>query len=236
MKTARVGRRYKFKTQVKGFLSFLICMSILFIIVLVGDQKNTNIPLADRSGDNEGVSRDVAGPEAIALGAVRNYPKPNIDINWDYIINNTYGGSYPTEVARRREFIIDFLSWNYHELSGEEINNLVAIAAEESTAHDPLVEPKLTFVQHCKPINGKWYADEINPSGGQYKCREGEIVGRKEKSIGVFQILPTTWEINKCSGNILDRDVVEQIDCAVKIYKKSGYGQWRIAAQKLGLI
>ncbi len=136
---------------------------------------------------------------------------------------------FPKEVSEREGYIREYLSTKYtiEELSNEEIENLIRIAKIESSGHDPKVEPA-SVVNHCKQ-NGKWIAVE-----GFSGCPEGTVAGRKEKSIGIFQILPSSFENYKCEGSILEVD--DQLSCAVKIYKKSGFGAWFNSSKKLNLI
>lgn len=142
--------------------------------------------------------------------------------------NNTRYETYPEDPIERELYIREYLALEYtvEELPNEVIENLIRIAKKESSRHDPLVEPKST-VFHCK--DNKWFSVE-NQTG----CPVGTVSGRKEKSIGVFQILPSTWEGYKCEGDI--KNINDQLDCGVKIYKRSGYKPWYNSSKSLGLI
>lgn len=143
--------------------------------------------------------------------------------------DNNKKNSYPEDVNEREKYIREYLATKYtvKELQNEEIENLIRIAKVESSRHDPEVQPKTT-VFHCKR-NGKWFVVE-NFIG----CPSDSTPGRKEKSIGIFQILPSTFQGYKCEGNI--KEVDRQLDCVVKIYKRSGYKAWYLSSKKLGII
>jgi hypothetical protein len=115
---------------------------------------------------------------------------------------------YPDAVHEREGYIREYLAYTYtpEYLANEEIENLIQIMKKESTYHDPKVISK-----------------NVLPSGE----RDG---------YGVSQILKSTWRLYGCEGNIDDLDVREQLDCTVKIYKRSGYYPWWNASKKLGLI
>lgn len=178
-------------------LTILLTVIFLLIVALSKEKKN-----------------EVASP---------NYSAKNTEITTS-IDNN----KYPEDVASRETYIRTYLAENYtvEELPNEVIENLIRIAKKESSAHDPLIEPRTT-VFHCK--DDKWFVVE-NMVG----CPEGSVSGRKEKSIGVFQILPSTWNGYKCEGDM--KNVDDQLDCGVKIWKRSGYYPWFNSSKKLGLI
>lgn len=169
----------------------------------------------------------------VAHGKINAAPSVNSQENpvsviasgWSHIRNRYYSNQYPDNVEDRKAYILEYLVWNHPDLSNEEINNLVAIAGKESGAHDPLIEPR-GWVKHCQRPNNTYYAVEFG------ECDYKEV--HRERSIGIFQILPSTYKGYKCEGSI--EDVDNQINCAVKIYKKSGYYPWYTSSKKLNII
>lgn len=203
MKNKKVGHPYSTKEQIKGLLTFIVIMvSICFAIV--------------------GNSKIKAAPQAENLKSVETGV---IASGWSHIKNRYYNNTYPESVEDRHSYIVEYLVWNFPELTNEEINNLVNIAGKESGAHDPKIEPR-TWVKHCQRLNSTYYAIEFG------ECDYKEV--HREKSTGIFQILPSTYKGYKCEGSI--EDVDNQINCAVKIYQKSGYGAWYTSSKKLGII
>jgi hypothetical protein len=142
---------------------------------------------------------------------------------WERVYYKYYNG-YPEGVSERRDYIVEYMAINT-DLSNEEINNLVNIANKESSAHDPEIVPQ-TWVKHCQRPNGTYYAVEFG------ECSYREV--HREKSIGIFQILPSTAK-RQCGMTDITR-VDSQIDCAVMIYKQSGYGAWYNSSVKLGIL
>lgn len=41
---------------------------------------------------------------------------------------------------------------------------------------------------------------------------------------GIFQILDGTWRVYGCTGDVYNNH--DNIDCAIKIYKRSGFSPW----------
>lgn len=146
-------------------------------------------------------------------------------MGWSHIKNKYYGNQYPGNVEERRAYILEYLVWKFPELTNEEINNLVNIASKESSAHDPKIEPR-SWVKHCQRPNNTYYAIEFG------ECNYKEV--HREKSFGIFQILPSSYKRYGCEGDI--KNVDNQINCGVKIYKKSGYGAWYTSSKKLNII
>lgn len=143
--------------------------------------------------------------------------------------------AYPTSVLDREIYIGLYMAHNYSVdyLSNQEINNLVKIAKRESGNLDPNIEPA-TWVLHCRRFDNTYYSRELNRGGTQDTCNEYDTQVHREKSRGFFQFLPSTFKRYECKGNIANPN--DQIDCAVKVYKKSGYGAWYNSARKEGLI
>lgn len=142
---------------------------------------------------------------------------------------------------------IDFVSLSYNEkvemlekrlqyigVAESDIPTYIRIATAESckgkgdypvdVCMNPTRVPPVV-VKHCKSnVSGNWYVVEVNSNGGQAQCRAGDTEGMNEQSMGIFQILETTWSGHQCTG---DRtNWLDQIDCAKKIKETSGFNSW----------
>lgn len=110
-----------------------------------------------------------------------------------------------------------------------EIATYVRIATNESCKHqsgttncmNPSVTP-YTEVRHCQRQDGSYFVVEIS-NGYQASCGSAKQV-RSEKSLGIFQILPSTWKGHECKGDAYSW--LDQVDCAKKIRDLSGFTQW----------
>lgn len=87
-----------------------------------------------------------------------------------------------------------------------------------------------TTVYHCQKSSGQYTAIEIKNVGGRNVQAYCEDYGWKttgsEQSIGLAQILVSTWNGYKCDGDIRDYDWEQQVECAVKIKNQSGFNAW----------
>lgn len=98
-------------------------------------------------------------------------------------------------------------------LSQDEIEAFNYIAFAESGYRLDAIGPS---VLHCITSNGKKY-------GKAYKCNDGDSIMHIEHPTGMFQILPSNIKGYKCIG----LDTLEnQLDCALKIYRRSGFHAW----------
>lgn len=153
--------------------------------------------------------------------------KPSTELKVELNFNNaTY--------AQKKRAIIERLKYNH--VSDKNIDTFLSIFELESCrnrkdkgcfATDKV--PK-TAVYHCRRPDGSSVAVEIIDRNGvkvQAYCSDyGYKTTYKEQSVGMAQILVSTWKLYNCKGNIYDYDYKEQVDCAVKIYKTSGFYPW----------
>jgi hypothetical protein len=165
---------------------------------------------------------------------------------------NSYNKSMKLEQTKE-EFevveVIDFNSLDYkekrkliverlqtHNLTAEQIDTFYKIFRLES-CRNPQIQDCFdtrkvpsTTVYHCRRDNGTYHAIELINRNGlmvQARCEDyGSVQTGSEQSIGMAQILVSTWRGYQCEGDIRDYDWEQQVDCAVKIYKQSGFGAW----------
>lgn len=132
-----------------------------------------------------------------------------------------------TSAARREAILLHLKAAGYNESDMQKWGVVLdketgGLREERKYMND--VQPT-TFVKHCKSkASGKWYVREIVKSGSvwiQAHCHAGDIQGRSEKSTGIFQILPSTWERYKCTGDKLNW--LDQINCAITLQRKDGF-------------
>lgn len=88
----------------------------------------------------------------------------------------------------------------------------------------------IVTVYHCTDNYGNYSTVEIKTVSGaniQAYCEDyGLTTTGSEQSIGLAQILVSTWIGNQCNGNPRDYIWYQQVDCAVKIYRSYGITQW----------
>lgn len=134
----------------------------------------------------------------------------------------------------KKNFIIERL--RYNNVSETDIITFVRIFELESCRNtsdkgcfDTRKTPP-TIVYHCQKPNGTYTAIEIINKNGlnvQAYCSDyGWTQSGSEQSIGLAQILVSTWKGYGCEGDIRAYKWDEQVDCAVKIKNKSGFGAW----------
>lgn len=224
MKNKKIGRPYGLKTQIKGFAVFASVALVLIFAMSLSQQDDIEKVHAETVEVEQGEEIEIA-----EVGKM---------IEWSDIKIKYYGNKYPDSREDRRDYIIEYLAWNYPDLSGEEINNLVDIAAIESKEHDPNVRP-IVEVKICKK-DGRFKnrVVELTKRDGlnvQDYCENyGETEIASTYSLGIFQILIGNFKNYGCGEDVKNPDI--QIDCAVKIYKRSGYNAWPHTAKLLGLI
>lgn len=137
---------------------------------------------------------------------------------------------YETKVSMIKERL------EYNKVSKSDIKTFLDIFHLESCrnieAQDCFNTQKTppTMVFHCQKPDGSYEAIEIINKGGlnvQAHCSDyGWVRTGSEQSIGLAQILVTTWQGYKCDGAIRDYDWKQQVDCAVKIKNTSGFSAW----------
>lgn len=151
-------------------------------------------------------------------------PEPVIEFDWDTVDFVTLTYTEKVEMLKKRLRLIG--------VPENEVNTYIRIATLESCRdkgnHTGCMNPTKTppvAVKHCRSASsGNWYVVEISSTGGQAYCAGGDTEGRNEKSMGIFQILETTWTGHKCEG---DRgNWLDQVQCAKQIRDISGFNSW----------
>lgn len=215
MKNKKRGRKYGLKSQVKGFLTFLVLGLSFIYLVQVTEAKTFKI----------------------------NYQyivnTLNIQIacrDWDCMKNRYWQEGYPEDVETRQGYIREKLAWD-SDLANEEIENLIRIAGLENAQFSP--ERFAPVVQRICKKEGRAKNRVVelykNDKGlnVQDSCeRYGETQIAEFGTLGIFQIIEPNFKLYSCEGDRMTADA--QIDCAVKIYKKSEYCAWA-TSHRLGL-
>lgn len=139
-----------------------------------------------------------------------------------------------SDYETKKELIVERLKYN--QVSESDINTFVSIFELEScrNTNDPKCfdtrKTPPTIVYHCQRPDGTYKAVEIirrNGKNVQAYCFDyGWSQTGSEQSIGLAQILVSTWKRYGCDGSIRDYEWQEQVDCAVKIKNVSGFGAW----------
>jgi hypothetical protein len=122
--------------------------------------------------------------------------------------------NFPQNLDDKKLVISEYLGANGYKPN--EINSWLCIIQNESGFRESAT-PK-TWVKHCQRPNGSYYAAELT------NCKDGDKETGREQSVGLTQILATTWKIHECKG---DRtNWLSNLECAVKVQRKSGWYQW----------
>ncbi len=119
--------------------------------------------------------------------------------------------------AERKEKVAEYLA----VLNAPDIDTFLRIGKAESSYRSDALPP--VEVRHCKRSNNTYYVVELM-NGRQASCRDGDIQVHAEKSVGIFQILPSTAK--RVCGSVDLFDWRTNIECAVKIQARSGFNQW----------
>lgn len=133
----------------------------------------------------------------------------------------------PKDYNHRKEMVLMYLR-SLGE-SEEDIATWDRIITQESN-YDPTIEPP-TFVVHCEGGSIAELTDYGNGVMWQYECAMDNLREiKREKSFGIFQILPSTWELAGCEGAVSkagnNQPWIAQADCAIKVRSLQGWKAW----------
>ncbi len=117
----------------------------------------------------------------------------------------------------RKDLVREYLQ----ELNAPDVNTFLRIGKAESSYRSDALPP--VEVRHCRRSNNTYYVVEVM-NGRQASCRDGDIQVHAEKSVGIFQILPSTAK--RVCGDVDLFNWRTNIECAVKIQARSGFTQW----------
>lgn len=216
--------------EAKGFVVGFVLASILAVFLytqygVVEVQQITSTPQTKiENVETISIEDDIEVQPVSAIIEDIAQPEVQVEVDWNNIdfVSLTY-----SEKINMLEERLRFIG-----VPESELDTYTRIATAESCKgqgnHPGCMNPTKTppvVVKHCKSANtGNWYVVEINSNGGQAQCSAGDIEGMNEQSMGIFQILETTWNGHKCEG---DRtNWLDQVSCAKKIRDMSGFKSW----------
>lgn len=210
-------RQQENKWKAKDWILASVYLLLIVSVLLFGNNNNSDIQVAQArfvEGENKKMKLEIDNRQDFEVVEV-------IDFN-------------SLSYNEKRRLIIERLQ--SHNLTAEQVDTFYKIFRLESCRNpqtqdcfDTRKVPPTT-VYHCRRDNGTYHAIELINREGlmvQAYCRDyGSVQTGSEQSIGMAQILVSTWRGYQCEGDIRAYDWEQQVDCAVKIYKQSGFNAW----------